>query len=331
MGIMQNKVSRRVALGTIAGGLGGAALVLHALRGRFGNGLPHSKYLSEWEECVKQLDVRITELSGPARVAINCRPTFGDRFRVVCVKASYWQTPHPVEFPELPFFYSKACGAVVVLPSIVHSRPAFSINAEDLVTKFGDNRKGRLKPGGECIVVPNNGIREYFARPNGVAKKLRWPEVNEACIEVASGITFPYPEAKPLSKGTKWAIPESSDFAVELPCEVIGFAEVAGRKAVKVSARRDLSNSDVQRNVKNNLRAQTKTENKQVGAAITEKEIDNQIRVIAGENVTVEVQLESYLDLESGICLRQEMRMKTHYPKRGSIEPCTEISQVLFS
>jgi hypothetical protein len=31
MGIMQNKVTRRIALGSLAGGLAGAALVLRAL------------------------------------------------------------------------------------------------------------------------------------------------------------------------------------------------------------------------------------------------------------------------------------------------------------
>jgi len=40
MGIMQNKVTRRVAIGSIAGGLGSAALVVHALKARYGVPVP---------------------------------------------------------------------------------------------------------------------------------------------------------------------------------------------------------------------------------------------------------------------------------------------------
>ncbi|MGO8744936.1 MAG: hypothetical protein ACLQNE_02995 [Thermoguttaceae bacterium] len=40
MGIMQNKVSRRVAIGSIAAGLGGTAIVIRALRGKYKVDLP---------------------------------------------------------------------------------------------------------------------------------------------------------------------------------------------------------------------------------------------------------------------------------------------------
>ena len=40
MGIMDNKVTRRIALGTIAGGLAGAAIVIHALKDRYKVNMP---------------------------------------------------------------------------------------------------------------------------------------------------------------------------------------------------------------------------------------------------------------------------------------------------
>ena len=91
MGIMSNKVTRRVALGSIVGGLAGTALVLRALKGKYTVPAPENKYLTEWENCEQMLSVPVEDITGPSTVALAFKPPVGFECKMIRVSADYWE------------------------------------------------------------------------------------------------------------------------------------------------------------------------------------------------------------------------------------------------
>lgn len=146
MGIMSNKVTRRVALGSITAGLGGAVAVLYALKGRYQTELPSGQhggkyredpnYASDWEKYVKMLDVPIKKIEGPTKCVLSYRPQVGSTFRVISLTASYEENIYPVKYPAPPFWYTVTDGKVAVVPPIEDAKPALLVSARELVTKF---------------------------------------------------------------------------------------------------------------------------------------------------------------------------------------------------
>ena len=101
MGIMSTKMTRRVALGSIAAGLGGAAFVIRTIKGRHEH-MPSdekfAKYLENWQADVKMLDVPLSTTEGPSTFRFGYRP-FAQNFRAALLRTTYQGRG---EFPALP-------------------------------------------------------------------------------------------------------------------------------------------------------------------------------------------------------------------------------------
>jgi hypothetical protein len=235
MGIMQNKVTRRIALGSIVGGLAGTALVLRSLKGRYNITVPHDnkEYVTDWGKYVKMVDVGIKEIEGPATFTLNYQPQIGTGFRVVGIRASY-SDAESAKYPQPPRCYTFAEGSAAVIPAVMNDSPALLISTDKQGAQgrtFGEKRTA-----GKYILVPRRGGVDYFQVDRGAPQRVPSASVAIACAELGSLLWFDYPQQKTLSEGFKWITSRTSDNALELACEVVGFAEVAGRQAAKISA-----------------------------------------------------------------------------------------------
>jgi hypothetical protein len=148
----------------------------------------------------------------------------------------------PAAYPKLPFCWAVTKGTVTAIPPIENAAPSLSIIAERRDIQSSLHRE--TLPGGKIIVVPTNGELRYFETDGKGTIRLSEAKANPRCVELAKGLTFDFPAGKPLIKGTKWTIPEKSRFCLALPCEVVGFAEVSGRKTVEIRGKRRLSNQE---------------------------------------------------------------------------------------
>ena len=109
---MSNKITRRVALGTIAGGLGGAALILRSLKGKYETEVPESgnfgspiehyyksvrhatfkkldseSFAKEWDHDRHPIDISIKTIRGPSSVRLGFEQQKGLDFRVLSICA----------------------------------------------------------------------------------------------------------------------------------------------------------------------------------------------------------------------------------------------------
>ena len=137
MGIMRDKVTRRVALGTLAAGLGGTALVLRALRGKFRTELPQRaehlyqkdpNYEKDWASYAEMVDVPVKPIDGPSSVTLDLKVPVGTEYRVVSIRSVYDSEFSPSEYPSPPLWYSISEGRISVIPSVVDDKLAVMVS-----------------------------------------------------------------------------------------------------------------------------------------------------------------------------------------------------------
>ena len=320
-------MSRRIALGSIVGGLAGTALVIHSLKSRNKIEVPQSdnsasafehycksvrpatfektdlkSYVEEWNHDCHAADVPIKTIRGPSSFRLGFKPQTGLDFRVFSVCSSYKQKlSGDAKYPQPPAWYSVTKGRVTSIDPIDDDRLALLIRAEQMLTKSRFRRQEM--PGGECVIVPYDFKRDYYEIVRGASKKIGYSEVNIPCSMLASWLTFRYPTNKALVPGTKWINPQNSDSSDgNLACQVVDFAEVAGRQTVKIHGEKKLSYKPapmvgVIDGTHKYTQKQLDEEAKQL-LNKAKKELPAQV-VEMGQKV-------AYIDLTTGITLRQE-------------------------
>lgn len=328
MGIMSNKVTRRIALGSIAGGLGGAALVLRALKGRYEVAVPEGSdpgnaaenyyrnvrpatfepkepgsYAEEWNQVYRATNVSIKTSDVLSSPTLRFTAQAGVDFRVISVSASYDQRrSHDAQYPQPPARYSVTKGQVLSIQPIDDSRLALLIRAEQMSTISQTSQ--RELPGGKCVIVPYDFTRDYYELVGDTPRKVARSKVNIPCALLGAYLTFRYPAGTALSLGAKWTNPKTSDSSDgSLACEVEGFAEVAGKQTVTIRGEKQVSYKPAPAVL---LRTGSQKH--------TQKELDEQaeqlLRKIKEEQpalATEGVHKVAYLDLATGLTLRQEL------------------------
>jgi hypothetical protein len=314
MGIMQNKVTRRVALGTFAAGLGGAALVLQSLKSKYRTELPPGpkrqdgkdpNYEKDWETFAEMVDVPVVPIDGPSTITLDFKPQAGAKYRVTTLLAVYWKRFSEKEFPSSPLWYSVSDGLAAVISPIVEAEPAILITAEKSFTKNhltseADSRKD--DPVDECVFVPTNRGTAYFKGDKSAYAKIPETEVNAACADLGKAIVFGYPRGKPLVKGVKWPISEALNSCIRLPCTVDGFAKIAGKRVAKILATGSITDAQLDDYCRQHY-----------ATVLMQKSTDH---TLLEEAESRPFQLLAYVDVETGIAVRQECRLSSG-PKAG--------------
>jgi len=322
---MDKKMTRRVALGTIIGGVAAAPFVYYALKSRYEVKPLRPKFQKAWANVIKMFDVPIKEHSGPATFTLNYKPHIGAKFRVISLYTFYNERSYPAEYPQAPQIYTFTNGQVTVISPIVKDMPALLIRADNQTRNGRDYHSVEL--GGECVVEPRKDSDEidYFEAGHGTPQKIPTEKVNFACMDLASGLMSYYPKGKALTKGMKWSVPKTSDYPFEdQPYEIVGFTNVAGIETIKIVYEGQWSNPEIQDRLNWRIK-QAKEENdrtrlKQFLKSIIE---DEQTRVSHSA---------AYIDLKTGLNVRQEWRMTVHKPKAPKTDQISiGISQVLES
>ena len=335
MGIMSNKFSRRVALGSMVGGLASAAVVTRVLKSRYKTEVPPlGKYELEWGKYVKMFDVPIKEIEGPATFTLDFRPVINKEFRVISLRTSYRPKAFPGNFPQPPLNFSVVKGVVTAVPPVVANSPGLLVKTQDSFTtsrNFYKEHTERL--GRACIIVFQNGDLEYFDANQHVPKKLSKAEVSRACIELIEGVTYNYPVGKPLAKGAKWSMPDMTQHGVERSCEISGFANVGGKRTMVVSSLRDLDSQACQQSFIARGEQQLQELNAKQGkdAAEAKAALTAMLQQIKKTTVTQTYQLTAHVDLETGIVVRQESRSTVRCSKGAGLDDETCITQMFDS
>lgn len=312
----KKKVTRRLAMGTAIGTIAASPFILRALKGRYQTELPQGEkqqyqkdpdYEKDWNRFLEMVDVPIQNIDDLSTITLDLRPQIGTRYRVISVLATYWKRFSPAEFPSSPLWYSVCDGQATIIPPIVDTEPAILVSAERSFTKNHLNERSdccKDNPVGECVFVPTDNGVDYFKADRGTYSKIPVNGVNIACADLGKAILFGYPQESPLAKGAKWTMPGISGYYVRLPSAVVGFANVAGKRAVKILATGDID--DAESEYYRQHRYVSVLMQHMPGNTLLEEPERRPFQVVA------------YVDLETGITLRQECKLSPG-PKAGSI------------
>jgi hypothetical protein len=323
---MNKKVTRRVALGTVAVGLGGlvaAPYIISSLKSRYKNNLSQSRkdkkekikvvFNQDWGYLTKALNVPITEIDGPKKFTLNYNLENNLKFNVLSLQATYNKLSHPAVYPQPPYLYTIVFGEMYSISPIVNNKPALFVKANNYFSKSVD--AAFVNKVGECIIVPGNDNLLFFEMANGVPKEIPMAKVNVSCLPLAEVLDDAYPTGKELTKGMKWVIPETSTYYVELPFSIVGFAEVAGRQTVKMSAERHLNNQKVQEYMTKEIQAGGKFEKERGNTVDVDKEVQRSIQRVIKGGTTMDFAITKYVDLTTGIVIRYENKVISTAPK----------------
>lgn len=308
------KVTRRSVIGTAVGGIAAAPFIIHALRGRYQADVPLGEYGTEWAKQVKMTDVPIREADGPSPFTLDCTPQVGEAFRVVSLSASYDEHTYPAKYPQTPYWYTVTNGHVAAVSPIVDAKPALAIDAGPHVTR--SQMHSAEEPGGKCILVPSHDGNDYFVMRHEKPEPVKESGLGFARATIAKSLTFNYPRGESLAIGQSWTIPESGGFGFAVPCVVDRFSQVAGRETAKVMASRELSNEEVRQAVVNQTDELTQVMSETRGPGFdATSAVKSYLDQIVEDERTQALRITAYLDLKTGIAVRQEHAMTTHFPK----------------
>ena len=202
-----------------------------------------------------------------------------------------------------------------MIPPVVDDEPAVKILVAKEVSTNPIGRRSETT-GGQCLFVSTNGDMDFFEIDQGTPKKISPVQLADACVKFASAFKFYYHSATSYSKGMKWIIPETSRYCMTLPCEIIGFAKVAGTDTVKVLAERHLDNRELQHYIAYEKQQVKEMEIQQhrSGDAV-DKVMKDLLRRTIEEARTKSIQIITYVDLQTGITVRQESTTTLHKHK----------------
>jgi hypothetical protein len=318
---MDQKVTRRAAIGTIIGGVVAAPVAYYFLKGGDTVKPPGPKFQKAWSKSVKMFDIPVNEISGPSTITLDCRPRVGAKYRMISLLAFNDSRSYPAEYPQPPLAYIFTDAQIAAISPIVPGRPALLIRAEKQIFRRRDS--DNTIPGGECVVVPrkDNGGLDYFEPGQGAPKKILLEKVNWACRTFGSYLTFNYPKGKAMAKGEKWTIPRAlesaiptfSDYPVELPCEIVGFAKIEGWETMKINVERHCDNKEIQEMLNWQIQ-QTKNEEER-------KWLKEYLQRVVDDERSDEFHITSYVDLKTGLNVRYEERLTSHIPKAPNDGP----------
>lgn len=322
---MAINISRRAALlGGFVLAVNGAVLWIRNRRPQIEN----EDYEVEWNDLVRRLDVPVGAANGPQEFVLDYRPVVGEKFRVLTLYGAYKNG----QYPEPPNAFYLMQGVVTVVPAIesIDNQTALLINADDSQTRtrFQDHDT----PGGVFAAVPGVGGEFNYFKMNedkGYVE-VATADVALPCLEVGASLEFDYPKGKKMAQGDKWTIPKTSVYCVDLTCQIDGFAEVVGRNCVKVTAKQALNKKETLAYIayQNGAIKLDQESGDEPSEFDPDAVADQEIQLAKREGQTMSWDVQRYVDLETGLTVRQEFRKHTT-SANGSTRSSVTMSQML--
>lgn len=331
MGVRSSKVTRRIAIGSIAGGIAATPFVLRALKGRYPTSAPSSQeYEKEWEEMVRMLSVPIQETPDRTSCVLKIKAYEGMSFRVLHVFADYEESSRASTYPQSPDFYITSDGTLTSVSPVVAHAPALLLSANRNAThcRIAPTTD---EPAAEYILVPNDGYYDFYQPGASRPTILPLGKIDLTCLLIADSISRFLPKGEELVLGTKWVVPETSSYCVELPFEIAGFAKLAGRESVKIVAERHLDNQEVQHYVACSLQREQRIEKEAGRRFDADEKLKSRVRAVIDRNKTMTFSVSRYVDVETGLVVRQELTIGSRFSKPDATQTCAVITQLLAS
>lgn len=365
----KKKITRRQAiLGTAIAGVAGTSAIVYVLRSRYETELPdgvwkevplpqglvvgkNPDFGKEWKRDLTLVNIPTKEISGPSTFKLNYKPEVGAKYRLVFLNAAYSKQVDPAKFPERPTFYNFVEGMITAVPPLVDDKPALSISKAKIASN-SSMIKGGEASGDNCVVVMQNGSLDFYEIEQGGPQKVPRAKVGPACSVLGSQLALDYPKEKPLSLGTKWTLSstaletglEASE-RIDLNCEVVGFAEVAGRKTVKMQAEKHLTaqayagavaaaggSGPQEVTIRSGAaKGPNGTEIAKVERLVSDEgESTGRADQILRDGISKEIHLVTYVDLTTGVPVRRELTQTLNNSKHPNRSLTTyTFSQVL--
>lgn len=335
----KEKVTRRAAIGVAIGSVAAAPFIVRALRGKYELDMPdgdqslsrrNPQYESDWKHYCELLSVPTSEIEGPSTFTLDYHLQTGLAFRAIVVSAVYGQKVTSAGHFQLPQSFGIADGQVCTISPVIDSYPTISLQPDARAVKSPtcDTSLPRRK----CVVVAVDG-KLYLQEDDRDLMELPSPKVHPACAEFLQAWVHELPVGRPLTTGDEWTIGKNEVDGVELPCKVAGFAEILDRQAVKLVVERHLNADENQRYLAHCLDLESKMptefleeqlEHMLQGESADEAELirramkqaadmphDYRLKQAIAQQETRSFHIESYVDLATGLTLRQESRTVT--------------------
>ncbi|GHT09740.1 hypothetical protein FACS1894170_00820 [Planctomycetales bacterium] len=232
--IMDKRITRRVVLGTVIGGLVAAPFIMRSLKKQ--HKLPESEFAKEWRRALK-------ESSLPVKDILHPNP-FSTRFHL--------DEGRKLTFHNLSVNFCE--GDIVESPSGETLPQWFSENESDfLVTKCSQNKVEldvtvdkslvfRLDKGANdksverFSLVIDGGAVSSVAINGGESTRMPVFDLPGSCTAVISALYNQCPERESCKLGDSWQTPAiANGYEYPLTCSVVNFVEVNGRDAFELA------------------------------------------------------------------------------------------------
>ena len=157
-----------------------------------------------------------------------------------------------------------------------------------------------------CIAVPlpNGEAAEYYEAER---RDVKVPpgKLNPTCYEIAQGLLFGLGVGTKLTPATKWKLPQTSGYCVDLPCEAAGYAMVAGRLTLKARVQGREDTDDVLRSMAAGYELLRKR-NAATGEPYPEVPLHSELNSVRNERLSKKWDIVVFLDVRTGLVVREE-------------------------
>jgi hypothetical protein len=320
MGFEDYKMTRRIALGTIAGGLAATSVVVHVLR-RSRTKL-EGAFDKEWKDYFEDTQVTIRDITGPEAFSIAFAPPVGGSYRFTYLYASYEGARGDWATEDVPSSFGVRQGKFSILGT---GEGAYDASGHTDVNRFLGKTVSRELPTGDWLLHLKNKERWL---PLGIKQA---GSSGKAAL-VPATLALPIPDGVEYRIGSSWTSPASfldvgSD--AEITSRIVGFANVAGIETVKVQVASAAGKGQAaQGSVQEMKDALIKLGHSEAEAARVAVELAKTMGQIASEGAMTVDGL-AYVDLRSGITVRVDATSRLDY--RGQVASSRLVYQTFVS
>jgi len=299
------KIDRRVAIGTMVAGLAGAPLILKALKGKYAKGIPDgakkydAKFKKGWAECLQQIALPSEQIEGPSSFTLRLNVPEERAYDVLVLRCDFPEgsTVESLDPAVFPIWFGRVHAQMRA--KRVGRKDTFGLSAKadlyEMLAQYCDpaellRQQGMDTSTGEYVFVPKGNCIGEVILSDGTTRAFPGGDLPPCCALLSSALWSYFPDKMRLKAGAKWEVPAGVFVEHALPCQVVGFARVAGKDTAVISCEVE------------------QPEFRSSSACVVVVGDGKNTRIIKGTKSTDSLRMKAYLDLNTGLPVRQELR-----------------------
>jgi len=263
------------------------------------------KFIPGWEDCMKQIAIPSQEIKGPSPFCLKLNVPEGKAYDVFVLNCQFWEggNVESLDPAVFPLVFSRAHGIMQAKRLAGKESLVLSTKADlfEVRAQLFDPAKGIDTSTGEYVFVPNGNLFGEVILSDGSTRAFPDRDLPPCCALLAAALWFYFPDTAHLQVGAKWEIPAGIVAEYARPCEVVGFAHMAGKDTVVISCHVEQQRF---RSSKQHVVVIGEAEMKKGSIHVTAP------KVVEGTKWRDTFHLTAHLDLETGLPVRQEVRQR---------------------